>query len=71
MLKRIKRTAIAKGRFGMRGTNINKMFEGICVYTIVLIKPILDATHAAVKAEMPARIFAPKKMLPSNPGGTL
>jgi hypothetical protein len=71
MLKRIRSIAIANERFGMRGTNINKIFEGMCVNTIVLIRPILEATHAAVRAERPARILAPKKMLPSIAGCTL
>jgi hypothetical protein len=52
----------------MSGTNINKIFDGMCVKTMVLIKPILDATQAALRAEMPARILAPKKMLPRIAG---
>jgi hypothetical protein len=71
MLKRNNKTAMAKGKFGMSGTNINKIFEGMCVNTIVLIKPILEATHAALRAERPARIFAPKKILPRIAGCTL
>jgi hypothetical protein len=55
----------------MSGTNINKIFEGMCVNTMVLIKPILDATQAALRAERPARMFAPKNMLPSIAGSTL
>ena len=38
------------------------------VASIVLMRPILEATHAALRAERPARIFAPKKMLPRMAG---
>jgi hypothetical protein len=55
----------------MSGTNINKIFEGMCVKTMVLINPILEAIQAAVRAERPARIFAPKKILPRMAGWTL
>jgi len=41
------------------GTNINRTLDGRCVTTIVLIRPIREATLAAAKAESAARMFAP------------
>ena len=64
ILKRSNRTAIASGAVDISGTSINKMFDGTCVKTIVLIRPIRLAMRAALSAESPARMFAPKKMLP-------
>ena len=32
---------MASGRFGINGTSINKMLDGMCVKTIVLIRPNL------------------------------
>ena len=63
-------TAIARLRFGMSGIRQSNILEGICVNTIVLMRPILDARRTASKAEMPARIFAPKKIPPSVPAST-
>jgi hypothetical protein len=62
---------MASATFGINGTNIKRIFDGICVKTMVLINPIFDAIRAAVKAEIPARTLAPKKMLPSKAGCTL
>ena len=70
ILKRSRRTAMARGRLGMSGTRMSRMFEGMWVNTIVRMSPILEATRAAAKAERPARILAPKKMPPSNAGWT-
>src|SRR5512139_1688860 len=64
MLKRISKTVMASGKLGMRGTRINRILEGMCVKTIVLISPILEATLAAARAEMPASTLAPKKIVP-------
>ena len=50
----------------MEGTKINRMFEGMWVNTMVRIRPNLEATQAAERAESPARILAPKKMLPRS-----
>ena len=44
------------------------MFEGMCVKTIVLIRPMRLAMRAADKAERPARILAAKKIAPNAPG---
>src|SRR4030066_1085929 len=60
-------TAIARLRFGMSGIRQSNMLDGICVKTIVLMRPILDESRTANKAEMPARTFAPKKIPPSVP----
>ena len=57
-------------KFGINGTSINKTLDGMCVKTIVLIRPNLFAIGTASKAEMPAKMFAPKKMLPSTPEST-
>ena len=38
--------------------------------TIVLMSPNLAAMRAASKADIPARMFAPKNMLPSTPSST-
>jgi hypothetical protein len=58
MLKRSSSMAIAKGRLGMRGTRISRIFEGMWVNTMVRINPILLATQAALRAETPARMLA-------------
>ena len=47
------------------------MFEGKCVNTIVLTKPIRPANLVASRAENPANRFAPKKMPPIGAGCTL
>ena len=69
MAKRARRTPTASCRFGINGTAISSRFEGMCVKTMVLIRPMRPASLAAAKAEKPARILAPKKMAPSAPGG--
>ena len=61
---------MARGRFGINGTSINKIFDGMCVKTIVLINPIFVARGTASNAEIPASTFAPKKILPSVPEST-
>ena len=70
MLNRKSKSPMARGRVGINGTRINRIFDGMCVKTIVLISPILFAMRTASNAEMPARIFAPKKILPSVPAST-
>jgi hypothetical protein len=67
MLNRSSNTATANGSVGMSGTRISNTFDGMCVKTIVLIKPILLASLTASKAEIPANIFAPKKIEPMMP----
>src|SRR5574337_507582 len=67
ILKRRRSTTIANGNVGMSGTRHSRTFEGICVNTIVLIRPMRAAMRAASNAEIPAKMFAPKKMLPSRP----
>ena len=64
MLKRIKSIRTASHADGMKGIKHNKILDGICVKTIVLINPIFAAIRTASKAEIPARILAPKKILP-------
>src|SRR5664280_869630 len=44
MLNRKSKTVIANGSVGMSGTRISNIFDGMCVKTIVLIKPILLAS---------------------------
>ena len=67
MLNRSSKTVIANGSVGMSGTRISNRFDGMCVKTIVLIKPNLFASLTASKAEIPANIFAPKKIEPMMP----
>ena len=40
------------------------MFDGKCVKTIVLTKPMRRAIGAAAKADAAAKRFAPKKIAP-------
>jgi hypothetical protein len=68
MLNLASRTTIADVRFGMSGTQIRRIFEGRCVKTIVRTSPMRVANLDANSAEMPARRFAPKKMLPRTAG---
>ncbi len=70
MLKRRSRTATARGRLGIRGIRMSKMFEGRCVKTIVFTSPNRAANRDASNAEIPAKTFAPKKIMPSAPGFT-
>ena len=59
---------MASSTVGMRGTSMSKTFEGMCVKTIVLSKPKRLAMRAAERAEMPARMLAAKKMVPTPRG---
>ena len=68
MLKRARSTRIASGSVGMNGTRISSTFDGKCVNTIVLIRPMRAARRAADSAETAARMFAPKKIAPSSAG---
>ena len=61
---------IVSGKLGISGVNMSKMFDGIWVKTMVLIRPIRAATAAADKAEIPASRLAAKKMLPRIAGST-
>lgn len=70
MLKRSRSRVIASDKLGMSGMSIRKMLDGMWVKTIVLINPNFWAILTASKAEIPARIFAPKKMLPITPAST-
>src|SRR4030066_1400158 len=63
-------TAIARLRLGMSGIRQSNILDGICVKTIVLIRPILDARRTASKAEMPATLCAPKNIPRSVPAST-
>ncbi len=67
---RASRKAIARGRVGINGTSIRKMLDGMCVATIVLISPNFAAIRAASRADIPAKMLAPKNMLPSTPSST-
>src|SRR5512135_1660415 len=48
MLNRRSNRVIASGSVGISGTSISSTLEGTCVKTIVLIRPILRASHTAV-----------------------
>ncbi len=52
----------------MNGTRISSTLDGRWVNTMVLIRPIFPATQAALRAEMPARILAAKKIAPKTAG---
>ena len=69
-LNRRRSTPIASGSVGMSGTRISSTFEGMCVKTIVLMRPIRAAIRAADSDDTAASRFAPKKMTPSRPGST-
>jgi hypothetical protein len=43
--------AIVNGSVGANATSIIKILEGICVNTIVFIRPILSASFAATRNE--------------------
>src|SRR6202163_3016680 len=47
MLKRKSKTEMARGRFGISGTRISKIFDGRCVATIVFTKPNRAASRDA------------------------
>src|SRR3990172_7174780 len=68
--KRRSNKAIARPRLGMNGTRISRTLDGRWVNTMVLTSPIFPATQAALRAEMPARMLAPKKIAPSTAGCT-
>src|ERR687886_759915 len=54
--------AIANGSVGANATSISKIFDGMCVNTIVFIKPILSASFAATKKEKAVRTPAMEKI---------
>src|SRR6266480_7420246 len=70
ILKRTRRTKTASLRLGISGTRMSKMLEGRWVKTMVLISPKREARRDASSAEIPAKIFAQKKMTPRVPGFT-
>ena len=70
MLKRTRRTKTASERLGISGTMMSNTLEGRCVTTMVLMRPKREARRDANNAEIPAKIFAQKKMTPSVPGFT-
>jgi hypothetical protein len=70
MLNRSSRTAIAEGKLGISGTRSKRILEGRCVKTIVLTRPTREATQAAARAEIPARMLALKKIPPRVAGFT-
>ena len=57
--------SIASSRLGMRGTRMRKMFDGMCVKTIVLIRPNRLATHPLAREDKPPMTFAPNRIAPS------
>jgi len=58
MLNRTRSTTAADHNDGISGTRISRMFEGRCVNTIVLIRPMRAASRDASSAENPAKMFA-------------
>src|SRR6266404_4990765 len=64
MLKRNNSTKVASERLGISGTRMSRMFEGRWVKTMVLIRPKRDAMRDARSDDIPAKIFAQKKMTP-------
>lgn len=51
---------------GANGIAARRMFEGMCVNTIVLTNPILRAILAASRNEMAVTIWAAEKRRPSD-----
>ena len=70
MLKRTSSTRMASGSVGISGTRMSRIFEGKCVATIVLIKPNREASRDATNADIPAKMLAQKKIVPSVAGLT-
>ena len=62
--------AIASGSVGISGTRMSSTFDGMCVKTIVLMRPIRAAIRAADRDDTAARRFAPKKITPRTAGWT-
>jgi hypothetical protein len=53
---------MANGSVGANATSISKILDGICVNTMVFIKPILSASFAATRNENAVRMPAIEKM---------
>ena len=51
---------ITSGKLCMSGTSIRNILDGMWVDTIVFMRPKHAAMFAASRAEIPARMFAPK-----------
>ncbi len=60
MLNRASSISTARGRVGINGTRMSKMFDGTWVNTIVFTSPKRLATRAAANADNPANRFAPR-----------
>ena len=52
---------------GAKATAIRNRFDGMCVNTIVFIRPILAAIRAASHRENAARIWAKENISASSP----
>ena len=68
MLNRTSSTRTASGSVGISGTRMSRTLEGRCVATIVLISPKREASRDASNAEIPAKMFAQKKIDPERGG---
>src|SRR4051812_48445431 len=55
----------ASGAVGMKAARIRSALEGRCVYTIVLMSPILAARRADASCDAAVRSPAAKKMAPA------
>src|SRR5439155_21190826 len=60
MLIRARKTAAASAPLGIRGTRTSRAFEGRCVKTIVLIRPMRPASQPAARSETPERTLTKK-----------
>lgn len=63
--KRNIRNNNASGSVGISGTRIRKMFDGRCVNTMVLIKPMRRASRGAASCENALSTPVQKKMVPA------
>jgi len=70
MLNRSRSTRLASGRVGIIGISISSTFDGRCVTTIVLTRPMRFASRDATSADSPANTLAAKKSVPSVFGST-
>jgi hypothetical protein len=58
-------SAMASGSVGANATSMIKILDGMCVNTIVLIRPILSEIFAATRNENAVRTPATEKMYDS------
>jgi hypothetical protein len=70
MLNRRSNISVASGSVGIKGISISSTFDGRCVTTIVLTRPMRLASRDATNAENPAKTFAAKNTAPSVFGST-